>query len=54
MTIEEVRAIKEAMSLETVGMGANELHEFYSRGAAEIQARIDALRAESTPERETA
>jgi hypothetical protein len=51
MNIDEVRAIKEKMSLETAGMSVSELHSYYSKGAAGIQKRIDALRAEGKPEK---
>ena len=41
MTIDEVRDIKEAMSLETIGMSVSELHSYYSKGAKEIQRMVD-------------
>jgi hypothetical protein len=44
MTIEEVIKIKEKMSLETAGMSVNELHAYYSTGAAKIQKMIDLQR----------
>jgi len=49
MTVDEVRAIKEKMSLETAGMSVSELHSFYSNGATEIQRKIDAIRAGNQP-----
>ena len=45
MTMEEVRKIKETMSLETVGMSVGELHTYYSKGANEIKKRVDEKRA---------
>lgn len=44
MTVDEVREIKEAMSLETADMSVGELHTYYSKGAKEIQRRIEELR----------
>ena len=48
MTVKEVREIRERQSLETIGMTVEELNTYYGKGAAEIQKRIDALRAENT------
>ena len=45
MAIEEIRTIKEKISLETCNMTGEELYSYYSKGAAEIQKRIDARRA---------
>ena len=44
MTVDEVRAIREKKSLETVGMSVSELNAYYSKGANEMQKRIDAIR----------
>jgi len=49
MSIEEIRTIKEKMSLEAVGMNANELHSYYSKGAREIQKMINEVRSEIKP-----
>ena len=46
MTVKEVREIRERQSLETAGMSVDELKAYYGKGAAEMQKRIDALRAE--------
>ena len=45
MTVEEVRTIKETMSLETIGMSVGELHTYYSKGADEIKKRVEEKRA---------
>ena len=42
--MDEIRAIKERKSLETVGMSVSELNAYYSKGAGEMQKRIDAIR----------
>ena len=42
--IDEIRAIKERISLETCNMNSNELSAYYKKGAAEIQKRIDEIR----------
>ena len=47
--MEEIRAIKERMSLETCNMSGEELNAYHKKGAAEIQKRIDALRTEGKP-----
>ena len=44
MTVDEVRAIREKKSLETVGMSVSELNAYYSKGANEVQKRIDEIR----------
>ena len=46
MTAEEMIAIKHKISLEAVGMTVEERRILYSNGAAEVQKKIDALRAE--------
>ena len=47
MTLDEVREIKEKMSLETTGMNPSELRSYYSRSAKKIQKVIDEIRAGS-------
>ena len=49
MTIDEIREIKEKMSLETVGMNTDELRSYYSKGANKIQKMIDKIRAGHEP-----
>jgi len=44
MTVIEVRKIREKQSLETLGMNAEELCEYFTKGAHEIQFMIDELR----------
>jgi len=44
MTVDEVRHIKEKISLETAGMSVSELNSYYAVGAGEIQKKIDAIR----------
>ena len=44
MTVEEVRAIRERLSLETAGMSVNELNSYISVGANEMQKKIDEAR----------
>ena len=46
MTAEEMIAIKHKISLEATGMTVEERRVSYSSGAAEVQKKIDALRAE--------
>jgi hypothetical protein len=47
MTIDEVREIKERISLEACNLTGDELRKYYSKGATEIQKRIDAHRSKS-------
>jgi len=44
MTLDEVQCIKEQMSLETIGMSVDELNAYHSKGASEMQKRIEAIR----------
>ena len=44
MTVDEVRAIREKKSLETVGMSVSELNAYYSKGATKAQQMIDEIR----------
>ena len=44
MTVDEVRAIREKMSLETIGMTSEELHQYFTQGAADIKQRIEEIR----------
>jgi hypothetical protein len=44
MTIDEIRAIREATSLETIGMTTEELHQHFARGATDIERRIAEIR----------
>jgi len=44
MTVDEIRGIKEKMSLETAGFSVSELNVYYSAGAREMQEKIDAAR----------
>lgn len=44
MTVNEVREIRERQSLETAGMSTDELHEYYSVGAFEMQILIGRMR----------
>jgi len=44
--VDEIREIREKKSLETIGMTVEEKAAYYSKGAAEVQKRIDAIRAE--------
>jgi len=44
MTVEEVRQIKEQISLKTAGMSVNEMRAYYSVGASEAQKKIDDIR----------
>ena len=46
MTADEMIAIKHQISLEAAEMTVEERRAFYSEGAAEVQKRVDALRAE--------
>jgi len=53
--IDEIRAIKERMSLETCNMNSNELNAYYKKGAIEMQKRIDDIRKKREAEsRQTA
>ena len=47
MTAEEMIEIKHRISLETARMTVAERNAYYSKGAAEIQEKIDKLRAEN-------
>ena len=42
--MDEIRAIKEQISLETCNMNSKELNAYYKKGAGEMQKRIDAIR----------
>ena len=44
MTVDEVRAIRERLSLETAGMSVSELNLHISAGAKEMQKKIDEAR----------
>ena len=44
MTINEVRAIKKKISLETIGMTTEELHQYFAQEAADIERRIVDIR----------
>ena len=46
MTVEEVRAIREKISLETVGMTTDELHAYFAKGAVKMEKRIAEIRKE--------
>ena len=46
MTVEEVVAIKEKMSLETIGMSTNQLHNYHAEGAIAMHKIINEIRAE--------
>ena len=48
MTVDEVRAIREKKSLETIGMTTEELSSYFSKGASEIQRMVDKIRKESS------
>jgi len=44
MTINEVRAIREKASLETIGMTTEELRQYFAQGANDIERRIADIR----------
>ena len=44
MTVDEVRAIREKTSLETIGMTTEELNQYFAQGAADIERRIAEIR----------
>jgi pyruvate dehydrogenase complex dehydrogenase (E1) component len=44
MTLDEVRKIREEMSLETAGMTADELHDYCSEGATKAEQYISEIR----------
>jgi len=44
MMIDEIRAIREKTSLETIGMTIEELRQYFAKGAAEIEGRIVEIR----------
>jgi len=46
MTVDEVRSIRETISLETIGMTAEELHTYFSKSTARIEQRIAEIRKE--------
>jgi len=46
MTVEEVRAIREIISLEAAGMTTDELHAYFAKGAAKMEERIAEIRKE--------
>jgi len=43
MTVDEVRAIREKKSLETIGMTTEELNKYFDKGANEIQEMINEI-----------
>ena len=45
MTVDEVRAIREKISLETINMTAEELCLYFARGANDIERRIAEIRS---------
>jgi len=47
MTVKEVKAIKEKMSLETTGMTGQDLSAYYSQGAKEIQKMVEYRRKQN-------
>jgi len=47
MTIEEMIKIKQAISLETARMTLEQKRAYYSRGAAELQSKLDDLKTKS-------
>jgi hypothetical protein len=50
MTIEEVREIKERISLEIVGMSVDEMNAYFAKGTAEVEKKIDAIRKQKEAE----
>jgi len=46
MTINEVRAIREKTSIETIGMNTEELRKYFAQGATDIERRIANIRKE--------
>jgi len=48
MTVDEVREIRERLSLETAGMSIKELNSYVSVGAMEMQKKIDEARKHSS------
>jgi len=44
MTINEVRAIRERTSLETIGMNTEELRRYFAQGATDIERQIADIR----------
>ena len=46
MTVDEIRAIREKTSLETIGMNTEELHLYFAQGARDIERRIVEIRKE--------
>ena len=44
MTVDEIRAIREKTSLETIGMTTEELRLYFAQGATDIERRIAEIR----------
>ena len=44
MTVDEVRAIRESISLEIIGMNSEELRAYFAEGAEDIERRIAEIR----------